>query len=78
MSNWNTWFWSSFDNMRYGFKRYGAIDPIRIKCKCCGYTLQFIYHKKQLCPVCKNYVYPDEREYFKARLKKEIKKNEEN
>lgn len=68
--------YSSFDNCRYGFRRYGRIDPIKIKCKCCGYTLSFIYHKKQICPVCLNYVYPDDKEHFRETLKKEIKNNE--
>lgn len=74
----STWNWSTFDNMRYGFKRYGKVDPIRIKCKNCGYVLQFIYHKKQICPMCNNYVYPDGKEEFREKLKKEIKKNEKN
>lgn len=77
MGKYNTDYkYSTFDNMCYGFRRYGNIDPIRIKCRHCGYTLQFIYHKKQICPMCMNYVYPTKRDEFKEKLTRKIKENE--
>ena len=77
MGNWNTWFWSTFDNRRYGFRRVAKINPYKVKCKC-GYTLGFIYNKPQICPGCNNYVYPDKKQEFREKLMKEIRKNEEN
>ena len=67
---------STFDNRIYGFKRVAEVIPQKVKCKC-GYTLSFIYHKKQICPVCLNYVYPTKRDEFKDKLKIKIKEKEQ-
>ena len=73
-----SWFWSSFDNMNFGFKRSAKVNPIIRQCKNCGYKIGFIYHKPLICPMCHYFVYPDDKYEFREKLKKEIKKNEEN
>ena len=65
--------WSSFDNNIYGFVHYSEVNPIKIKCKNCGWNVSFYAKKKKICPVCHNYVYPDEKEEFRVKVKRMIK-----
>ena len=46
------------------------------KCSHCGYEMNFYVHKKKLCRVCNNYIYPDDEEEFRAILKEKIKEKE--
>ena len=71
MKTWNTNFFSRFSNRTY-------YNPVRIKCKHCGWGVNFYVNKKKLCPICHNYIYSDPKEEFREMIKKEIKKNEEN
>ena len=64
---------SSFDNTVWGFKRVAEVNPVKIKCKNCGWGVNFYIKQKKLCPVCKNYVYPDEKEEFRVKVKRLIK-----
>ncbi len=72
----NDYFNSSYDNKVYGYCRVKKVDLERVKCKHCGWTLQFLYHKKQICPQCGNFVYPTKRDEFKEKLKIKIKEKE--
>lgn len=45
------------------------------KCRHCGYEMNFYVHKKKLCRVCNNYIYPDDKEEFIERLKEKRKEN---
>ena len=71
-----SWYHSSFDNTCYGFIRCSKVKPEIVHCNVCGYGLSFIYHKKQLCPQCLNYVYPTKRDEFKEKLRLKIKEKE--
>lgn len=71
-----SYFNSSFDNNVWGFKRVAEVNPEKVHCKHCGWTLNFIYHKKQICPRCQHYVYPTKRDEFKDKLRKKMKDNE--
>ena len=71
-----SWYHSTFDNRKFGFTRLGKVNPELVHCSVCGYTLSFIYHRKQLCPNCLNYVYPTKRDEFKEKLKIKIKEKE--
>lgn len=66
---------SHYNNHRDGF--FGAKLPEKHKRKChhCGYEMNFYVHKKKLCRVCNNYIYPDDREEFIERLKEKRKEN---
>lgn len=70
-----SFFNSSFDNNIWGFKRVAEVNPVKVHCKHCGWVLNFIYHKKQICPRCQNYVYPTKRDEFKEKLRKKLKEN---
>lgn len=37
---------TSFGDCIYGFKRCTEVNPEKVHCNNCGYTLSFIYHKK--------------------------------
>lgn len=67
---------TSFGDRVWGFRRYTKVNPEIVHCKVCGYRLSFIYHKKQVCPNCLNYVYPTKRDEFKEKLKIKIKEKE--
>lgn len=43
------------------------------RCHHCGYEMNFYIHKKKLCRVCNHYIYPDDQEEFRERLKEKIK-----
>lgn len=63
------------------YKRYmtGSVLPTKYykrKCRHCGFEMKFYVHKKKLCRVCNNYIYPDDREEFIERLKEKRKENE--
>lgn len=49
------------------------VNPVMVKCSYCGYQTGFIERKKQICPRCYNYIYPDKKEEFIERFKKVIK-----
>ena len=72
-----TYFNSSFDNKIFGFKRVAEVNLEKVHCKYCGYTLKFLYHRKQICPRCGNFVYPSKRDEFKDKLKIKIKEKEQ-
>ena len=42
-------------------------------CKC-GHSVNFLSRNPMICRFCGNYVYPDDRFEFEARLNKELKK----
>lgn len=65
--------YSSFDNNIWGFIRPQEVNPVRIKCKYCGWSNNFIFHKKKLCQNCKHWVYPDEKEEFREKVKRLMK-----
>lgn len=46
------------------------------KCRHCGFEMNFYIHKKELCRICNNYIYPDDEEEFRAILKEKIKEKE--
>ena len=64
---------SSFDNNIWGFVRVQEVNPVRIKCKHCGWSVNFIVHKKRICSMCKHYVYPDDKEEFREKVKRLMK-----
>ena len=43
------------------------------KCRHCGNEMTFYVHKKKLCCMCNNYIYPDDKEEFRERMKEVIK-----
>lgn len=43
------------------------------KCRHCGYEMNFYVHKRKLCRVCNNYIYPDDKEEFREILKEKRK-----
>lgn len=43
------------------------------RCRHCGFVMNFYTHKKKLCRMCNNYVYPDDKEEFRERMKEVIK-----
>ena len=75
MSWFNFWY-STFDCRIKGFTRTGEVNPVKRKCRC-GYTISFIIPKRVICPNCKHYVYPTDKEEFRERLKKELKNEKE-
>ena len=68
---------TTFGDRVYGFCREDKVNPERVHCKNCGYTLSFMYHKKQICPNCNKWVYPTKRDEFKDKLKIKIKEKEQ-
>ncbi len=68
---------TSYGDRVYGFIRVTDVNPEKVHCNNCGYTLSFMYHKKQICPNCLQYVYPTKRDEFKDKLKIKIKEKEQ-
>ena len=68
---------TSYGDRVYGFIRCTDVVPERVHCNNCGYTLSFMFHKKQICPNCLQYVYPTKRDEFKDKLKIKIKEKEQ-
>ena len=58
------------------FKNVLPTKYYKRKCRHCGYEMNFYVHKKKLCRVCNNYIYPDDREEFIERLKEKRKEND--
>lgn len=46
------------------------------KCRHCGFEMNFYVHKKKLCRICNNYIYPDDEEEFRAIVREKIKEME--
>ena len=68
---------TSYGDRVWGFKCCAKVRPHIVHCNNCGYTLSFMYHKKQICPKCNRYVYPTKRDEFKDKLKIKIKEKEQ-
>lgn len=68
---------TSFGDRVWGFNCSSKVNLHIVHCNNCGYTLGFMFHRKQICPNCLQYVYPTKRDEFKDKLKIKIKEKEQ-
>lgn len=57
-------------------KLMAARRSIRVRCKKCGWGRMFLKHKRLICKNCGSYVFKNDREEFRYRVKERLNKYE--